>query len=248
MFFLFAFKVNSQVSACPNWSKTDCNGKAHTLYGHLDSNQVVALIFGMGCSSCTDAISFFTSLKTKYTSSHPGKFKVFYMDFFAGNTCANNVTPIVGTALDAGFDNCSAELAAYTSASPMTYVVVVGGSSHSILYSIKKYIFDYSDSTNIVTAIDNYFVPAGIKKNDESSFKSTFYPNPAHDKTTVKSKDEEIQSYSIIDSKGMKVSELKNISRREISISLEGFCNGEYYVELTYKSGRRETQKITTQN
>lgn len=247
-FFLSCFSLRSQVISCPNWTKTDCNGNSHTLYNYLDSNKVVAMIFGMGCSSCTDAAGFFASLRSQYMISHPGRFKAFYMDFFSGNTCANNVNPIIGNSLDAGFDSCANELAAYTSASPMTYVAIVGGSSHSIIYSIKKYIFDYSDSVNIKTSIDNFFNSVGLIKRDAPEHHTSVYPNPTHDKITINSGGEEITSYSVYDCKGRLVKEILGMECAETSFSLAGFNPGEYNLLIKFKSGRKEEQKIIKQN
>lgn len=247
--FLFSFiGFKAQVSSCPNWTKTDCSGNSHTLYNYLDSNKVVVMIFGMGCSSCSDAAGFFASLRSQYMISHPGRFKAFYLDFFSGNTCANNVTPIIGTSLDAGFDSCASELGAYTSASPMTYVVIVGGSSHSIIYSIKKYIFDYSDSVNIKTSINNFFNSVGLNERSATERRASVYPNPSHDKITIQSGGEEINSIALFDVKGRLVKEISGVGCAETSFSLAGFSAGEYNLRLKYKSGKKEEQKIIKQN
>jgi hypothetical protein len=173
--------VKPQASQAPNWTKTDCNGNSHTLYNYLDSNKVAVMIFGMGCSSCIDAISFFSNLKPQYALTHPGKLKVFYMDFFAGNTCSANVTPIlVGSNVDAGFDNCASDLANYTNATPMTFLVITAGTSHSIIYSIKKNIFDFSDSVAIKSAIDGFFNTLSVKELNSTKNIIEIYPNPTN--------------------------------------------------------------------
>lgn len=180
--------VKPQASQAPNWTKTDCNGNPHTLYNYLDSNKVAVMIFGMGCSSCIDAISFFSNLKPQYALTHPGKLKVFYMDFFAGNTCSANVTPIlVGSNVDAGFDNCASDLANYTNATPMTFLVITAGTSHSIIYSIKKNIFDFSDSVAIKTAIDNFLGIVSVKELKSTNESFCVYPNPAKELLNLRS-------------------------------------------------------------
>jgi len=186
-FLLLSFiSVKPQATPATNWTKTDCNGNSHTLYNYLDSNKVAVMIFGMGCSSCIDAISYFSGLKTQYAITHPGKFKVFYLDFFAGNTCTANVIPVLtGSSLDAGFDNCTSDLANYTNATPMTYLVITAGTSHSIIYSIKKNIFDFADSVAIKTSIDDFFNTLGV--NEIKSIKNSIniYPNPADESLKI---------------------------------------------------------------
>lgn len=242
-----AFSLRAQSTACPNWTKTDCNGVTKTLYNYLDSNQVVALLFGMGCQSCTDAATFFSNLRSQYMATHPNRFKVFYLDFFAGNTCANNVTPIVGTSLDAGFDNCANELAAYTSASPMTYVVVVAGSSHSIIYSIKKYIFDYQDSVGIKNAIDGYFNAVGINELSKSEKRVHVFPNPCQNSLTVQGVAEPIVSYSLIDTKDLVVRHLTGLAATHMGIDLTDVKPGMYSLRVNYASGNREYFKVLKQ-
>jgi hypothetical protein len=229
----------------PNWTKTDCNGKSRTLYNYLDSNQVVALVFGMGCSSCADAASFFSSLKTKCALSYPGKFKAFYMDFFAGHSCGVN---LLSSGLDADFDNCSGELAAYTNAAPMTYVVVAAGSSHSIIYSVKKYIFDYSDSVNIITAIDNYLSTVGIKEIPIGKNKISVYPNPTQDKIVVINETGENYSLVVSDANGKILAESNAVETKEKVLNFESYSIGEYLISIKYKSGKIESQKIIKSN
>ena len=180
--------VKPQAAQAPNWTKTDCNGNSRTLYNYLDSNKVVALVFGMGCSSCVDAVSYFSGLKTQYAISYPGRFKALYLDFFAGNTCATNVLPVLSTSnFDGGFDNCAAELANYTSATPMTFVVVTAGTAHSIIYSIKKNIFDFADSVAIKTAIDNFLSIVSVKELKSTNESFSVYPNPANEILNLRS-------------------------------------------------------------
>jgi len=245
IFILIVFCFTKAKSQAVNWTKTDCNGNSHTLYNYLDSNKVVALVFGMGCSSCVDAAGFFSSLKTQYASTYPGRFKTFYMDFFAGHTCGVNV---LSSGLDADFDNCANELAAYTAATPMTYVVVVAGSSHNIIYSIKKYIFDFSDSLNIKTAINNYFNAVGIKESSVKKNKISIYPNPVQDKVSLINESGENYSFSVYDAKGKMLQELNRIETKEKILNFENYSAGEYLISIKYRSGKTESQKIVKSN
>ena len=181
---VFCFNlVKPQSSVIQDWTKADCNGKSWHLYDYLDSNQVVALVFGMGCSSCTDAAGFFVGLKNQYNIQYPGRFKAFYMDFWDGHTCGVNV---ITSGLDADFDSCQTDLAFYTSAVPMTFVIIGAGPSHSGIYSFdKQFIFDFVDTTDIKTAIENYFNGVGISELSNSKNNTSVYPNPSDEEVSI---------------------------------------------------------------
>ena len=235
-------QVKSQALPAGNWTKNDCSSNPHTLYNYLDAENVVAMIFGMGCTSCTDAASYFSNLRTVYNVSHPGRFKAFYMDYMdvAGNTCSNAVIPVLTSyPLDAGFDSCSNELLYYTTAEPMSYVVVAAGSSHTIIYSVKKNIFEYSDSVAIKTAIDNFLNAVGIKDQESGidSF-SNIYPNPStgNANITVDLTEEvavKIEVYNSFGSLVYRGAEQKLIGKNKLSIDCTNFNSGLYFVIVT---------------
>ncbi len=236
---LSAHNLNAQAF---NWTKQDCKGKTWNLYNQLDSNQVVAMVFGMGCTSCQDAAGFFTGLKNQYQIAYPGKFKALYLDFW-GNTCGSTV---LSTGMDAEFDSCQAELSMYCSVLPMTYLVIAAGPSHSVIFTFnKKFLFEFSDTTAIKTAIENYLNSVGVKEITTTTNKISISPNPAQNKITVTNKNAtEDYSVTIRNTKGELIKE-KNIEAKEQStINIEELPVAEYFITIKFRSGKEETHKL----
>ena len=181
-----------------DWTLTDCNSVSHTLFTYLDAEEVVVMEFGMGCGSCYTAANGLYILKLKYAADQPGKVNFFYLDYWAGNTCVGEVNPVLATSpLDAGFINCQPQLSYYMSGSPMPAVVIVAGSNHAVIY--EKSSFAYSDTTNMITVIDNFFASVGINDvNDDSKIK--MYPNPATNSLTIENASQ--SQFSVYDAAG----------------------------------------------
>ena len=239
LFFVF-YSTSTVLAQAFDWSKTDCNNKTWHLFDYLDSNQVVVMEFGMGCSSCTDAAGFFSNLKNQYAISYPGRLKTFYMDFW-GNTCGVNMA---STGMDAQFDSCSAELSAYCSASPMTFIVIAAGPSHSLIYSFdKKFIFDFSDTVAIKSAIKNYLDGVGIKEVRKEKDIVSIYPNPVRDKIYFTHNSVEKFSFTLYDVRGCAVKE-GSIDGKDSYLTIETIPAGEYFLNLKFNSGRTETKKL----
>lgn len=226
-----------------DWTKADCNGKNWHLYDYLDSNQVVALVFGMGCSSCTDAAGFFIGLKNQYNIQYPGRFKAFYLDFWDGHTCGVNV---LTSGLDADFDSCQTDLAFYTSAVPMTFVIIGAGPSHTGIYSFdKQFIFDFVDTTNIKTAIENYFNGVGINELKKKEKNISVFPNPADKEISVNFNEAEFSlpvKLTVSDVFGKEIYSL-SVNKSPATINVSQWKSGEYYIR-TNKKGFPVTEKI----
>jgi methionine salvage enolase-phosphatase E1 len=62
----------------------------------------------------------------------------------------------------------------------MTFLVITAGTSHSIIYSIKKNIFDFSDSVAIKSAIDGFFNTLSVKELNSTKNIIEIYPNPTN--------------------------------------------------------------------
>jgi hypothetical protein len=239
---LIIFGSVKLTAQAPDWTKYDCNNKSWNLYSHLDSNQVVAMVFGMGCSSCTDAAGFFSSIKNQYQAAYPGRFKALYMDFW-GNTCGSTV---INSGMDAEFDSCQAELSVYTSALPMTYLIIAAGPTHSVIFSFnKKYAFDFSDTISIKTAIENYLNAVGIKENRSFTNKISIYPNPSQSKIYLNGLDNIADvGLTIKDINGRAVKEKTLQAKEQKIINIEELPAGEYFVTIKLRSGQTETHKL----
>lgn len=84
---------------------------------------------------------------------------------------------------------------------------------------------------------------AGINElSSKASFK--LYPNPSVDKVILSSVLEESFSARIFDITGKQVKEIQNLEGRKNEVSISDLIAGEYFLQLTYRSGKTETQKI----
>lgn len=252
IFSLTCSLTKAQQSLAQNWTKSDCSGNSHTLFDYLDSNKVVVMEFGMGCSSCTDAAGDLSSFKKQYNLSHPGKVKFFYMDFWPGHTCSIGVNTMLGSySFDAGFENCGSDLTYYTSANPMTLIVIAAGYSREVIYNVKKYIYYQSDSTSIKNAINSFFITAGIKDALKNKNDIKIYPNPTAGAAYIEINCEFISekaSVNIYDAESALVKTISNISliagKNSIQLNLSDLASGKYFIELINNSQKRYSSVI----
>lgn len=229
--------VDSQTTA-QDWTLTDCSSNSHTLFDILNNENVVVMEFAMGCSSCGVAATSLMNLKTSYASSHPGRVKFFYMDYWTGNDCVNEVLPFVATYnFDASFDNTSSQKNYYMSGSPMPAIVIVAGSNHSVIY--EKNSYSSGDVATITNAIDNFFATIGVDENVSlSSF--NVYPNPTDNNLNLSielvNNDNNVQ-IEILDITGKVVYTKSNIQFVEgvnnFNVETETLESGNYFLRLT---------------
>ena len=185
LLFLFAFirATNAQTTAA-DWTLIDCKSDTYNLFSYLDAEDVVIMEFGMGCSSCSNAGTYLLNIKNQFEITHPGKVKVFYMDYWSGNFCATSVTPITDTmAFDAGFEHCNPEKTYYMTGSPMPGVVIAAGSNHLVIY--EKNNFFTGDTTEIKDSITNFFNTVGLNEIESNSNNAILFPNPSNGQLNI---------------------------------------------------------------
>ncbi|MFI5204993.1 MAG: hypothetical protein ACHQF2_10895, partial [Flavobacteriales bacterium] len=139
--FLIIFPVvfytsgNAQTVA-QDWTKTDCSGNPHSLFAdYLNNYKVVLMEFGMACSTCGLAGQYFQQLRDQYAISNPGEFYYFYMDYWAPNDCAPEISTFLTTyslTPDVTIDHCLPEMTYYMSGSPMPGYVIVAGPYYAV--------------------------------------------------------------------------------------------------------------------
>jgi hypothetical protein len=216
---------NAQVTTSQDWTKTDCDGNSHTLFTYLNNNEVVVMMFEMGCSSCAAAGKVLENMKQVYDVSNPGKVHFFAMDYPVGETClANTNAFMAGNGLTyPAFDHCLAEKNYYTSTSPMPMIVVTAGLAHNIFYIKNSYSTTGSDSIDIYNAI-GLGITAGVDElNSITNMK--VYPNPSES-------DPEISFYLNSDAK-VKIDLVNVLGENVMTLVNEQKQKGNYKLEIS---------------
>lgn len=237
-------KLSAQTTA-QNWTKTDCNGVSHTLFSYLDSNKVVVMEFGMGCSSCIVAGQNLTTMKNTYASSNPGDVHFFYLDY-TSNSCTTINNSLANNAIDfPGINAAATQKNYYTTGSPMPMVVVVGGPSHKVYY--KKTSYSTGDNTAIQNAINlalSEMSVTGIADNTKPSLFSA-YPNPAKNEVTITYHLEKTSDVTlrIFDFAGKEVyaASTKNVGsgNQNVLVPTSELAAGLYYVSINTETSKQ---------
>lgn len=222
-----------------DWTKTDCAGTNHTLFTYLNNEEVVIMEFAMGCGSCTNAATYLLNTKAKYAVSNPGKVKVFYMDYWPGNDCVADITPVTNAyPFDGVFEHCLTEKDYYftSTSSPMPGIAIAAGSFHQIIYQSNNFADD--DTTAIELAITTFFATASIQEN--SLLNSVIIsPNPSNGLFQLNFKNSKKQQtkISLFNINGQLVSEYSNeeLEAGEVqkTIDLKAPPKGMYYLNIT---------------
>lgn len=184
LFISLSFALNASAqSVAQDWTVTDCGtGSSHNLFTYLNNEEVVIMEFGMGCASCSDPALPLIDLRNSYSVSHPGKVKLFYLDYWTGNTCSD-VLPAFGIYdYDVIATHCLYQKDYYMVGSPMPGIVIAAGSNHLVIY--EKLSFSESDTVEIKDAIDNFFLTVSVKEMRVED-NVTVYPNPAQEFVNV---------------------------------------------------------------
>jgi len=242
-FTAFTFCNSGAQTVAQDWTLNDCDGNPVSLFSLLDNNEVVVMEFGMGCSSCYDAAAYLIdTLKVQYDITNPGKVKFFYMDYWVGNDCVNNVAPILALYnFDSGFEHCQAEKNYYISGSPMPGIVIASGPGHIIAYESNA--FSNNDTTTIRTSIDNALMTMSLPVCEcDLLSKLVISPNPTNGNITIQSSFE-ITSVAVFDITGKQIySASPNTSK--VNLDLTGITEkGIYFAEIII-NGKTQTGKF----
>lgn len=168
--------ANAQTTA-QNWTKTDCDGKSHTLFDYLYNGKVVMLQFDMmNCIYCTNAAFSTDAIYNEFQKSNPGKLVMFSMGYTNGTVCADmeNWKSTNGFTFTT-IEKCPNDVAYYGGMGMPTIVVL--GSYGKVLYN--KQGFAKSDTTGIKAAIMNGLATSAINDtriNEQSVISVS--PNP----------------------------------------------------------------------
>ena len=150
--FLFSGSLAHAQTTAQDWTKTDCEGNAHTLFNDLDNGKVVLMQFDMmNCTYCTVAAYNTDQIFKDFGVSNPGKVLMYSMGYTNTTVCSDmkNWKSTNGYSFPV-IEKCPNEVA-YYGGMGMPTIVVAGGKSHKIYY--KKLGFNTSDNAAIKAAI-----------------------------------------------------------------------------------------------
>ena len=168
--------ASAQVTTAQDFTMSDCSPASQNLYTYLDNEEVVIMEFFMTCGSCVTAGKKISAMMNAVDTDHPGLVNFWalaYTNSYTCTTCSNWVTSNSINAVP--FDSGVAQIA-YYGGFGMPTVVVVGGSSHQVIYN-SNYDGPAGDTALIHAAIDNFFATAGVE-NINNNLKFKAYPNP----------------------------------------------------------------------
>ena len=181
--------VNAQTTAM-DFTQTDCNGNAHTLFTDLNAGKVVIMEWYMGpsCQPCKDAAKEIEGMKTKLLQTYPGKVMSYTWGFQDSYTCSATQSWISGLGVSAIPMDTGAAQVAYYGGFSMPTIVVAAGSTHKIIYIANPTNGGYSngDTATINTAIKNFLSPTSVSNLPENVNEASVYPSPAQSDATVK--------------------------------------------------------------
>ena len=235
---LLAVNSTFAQTTAQNWTKTDCDGNAWTLFDQLDKGKVVLLQFDMmNCGLCTSAALYTDQIYSDYQTSHPGKMLMFSMGYDNYTVCSDMSSWKSSNSFTFNIiEKCPSDVA-YYGGMGMPTIVVVGSSSHKVYY--KKLQFKASDDAAIRSAIDKALAEAtGIEESKNLVNSISIYPNPA-DKITyigytlTKATDVKIEVYDILGKKIITtVSEKQNAGEHKFELNTKSLVNGIYFVNV----------------
>lgn len=234
---LMSSQLMAQTTAT-NWTKTDCQGNAHTLYDELDSGYVVVMFFEMGCNSCVTAAQTFESkIYTDYQKSNPGKVRCYYFDYNSGSTCSDVETWKKDNGFTfPSFADAGSMMQPYGFGMPL--LVIAGGTDHKVTY---KSGWDEAKVRNGITQALSAAMPISAAPQIVTNI--AVFPNPSMGETNInidieKSTEVQIELYNIA---GQKISILYNApmasGKQNVSLDTHIFAAGLYYVKVSTDLG-----------
>lgn len=238
---LLACQYMMAQTTATNFTKTDCNGKSHTLFDELDSGYVVVLFFEMGCNSCvTAAQAFETKVYTDYQKSNPGKVRCYYLDYNSGSTCNDVESWKSSNGLTfPSFADAGSLMTPYGFGMPL--VVIAGGKNHKVTY--KSGWNETKVRTGMTQAMNEATAVATVPSNVSSA---NVFPNPTSGTTHInleldKTGKVEIALYNMT---GQKIEVLYNTTmlsgKQNLSFDTQGLASGLYYITVRTENGAQQ--------
>jgi hypothetical protein len=229
----------SQTTAT-NFNVNDCSGVNHDLFAELDAGKIIVISWVMPCGSCVGPSVSALNEVQNYASTNPGRVVFYISDDYANTNCSSlmswcNANGLSGA--NAYFSNSAVNMSNYGTAG-MPKVVVLGGTSHTVLFNQNNGL----NVTNFNNAI-NAGLATGVSENLSSDFKLSLFPNPSTtNKTTLQytlseSSDVTLEIYNALGSKVKSINyEKQTTGKHESVLDFNTMDNGIYFAKLRTKS------------
>jgi len=177
-FFVIGLNTTAQTTAM-DFNVADCNGNQQHLFTDLDAGQAVIIEFFMtSCGSCVVAGDALEAMKTDLLAEFPGMVKSYSFGYNNSYSCVTVNNWVTTNGYSSIPSDSGAAQVAYYGGFGMPTIVIVAGSSHSILGN--PYIgFSISDTTQMAGDIRTFFNTAGIES-PSKTVDLSLYPNPAN--------------------------------------------------------------------
>ena len=222
-----------------NFNVNDCAGTNYDLFKELDAGKVVVISWVMPCGSCVGpSVAAYNKVKS-YATSYPGRVVFYLADDVANSSCSSltswgNTNKITGVPV---FSDAAVKITDY-GASGMPKVVVLAGSTHSVLFNQNNGV----NTANLTTAIDKGLgFTTGITADAKAGFFNNLelFPNPSNTTTNLNyvlnnSADVRIDVYNALGSKAQTlIFENQAIGRHQSTLNFESLSKGIYFIRLS---------------
>lgn len=249
---MLAAAISNAQTTAMDFNTTDCNGNPAHLFADLDSGKAVVLFYYMpSCGSCPPPAQKVQTMANNINATHPGKVKAYAFPFNNTTTCSYSQTWVTSNSLplykpmDSG-----ATAVAYYGGFGMPTVVLVGGSTHRVMFSTLS--FSTSDTTimrDSILAMLGVTVPTAINQTSYSDNGVEVYPNPAANSVTISVglKSQSDLSIDVVDIMGKKVavvcSERNAIGNYSTRFNTDNLANGIYNIRINV-NGSIENRRL----
>jgi hypothetical protein len=228
--FISGLPLKAQVAM--DFNMSDCDGSIHHLYtDYLDNEEVVIIEFFMTCSSCIEVGQKLTLMHDQLLFDYPGKVNFFAFNFNDDFDCSVATDFVTTYGINAvPFDSGTAQLD-YYGGFGMPSVVVVGGTSHQVIYFSKTFE-GVNDTAAMDSSIRNFFTTLG-GMTSENFMAMSVYPNPAIDFITISWPESYTKNLQldIVDEQGKKVLQQNGVNSQTYDV--QNLSPGMYCVVLS---------------
>ncbi|MEI6695563.1 MAG: T9SS type A sorting domain-containing protein [Bacteroidota bacterium] len=230
-----SFFASAQIA--PNFTSNDCNGTSYDLYSQLDAGKVIVVCWVMPCSTCVPATKTSYNVVQSFLTSNPNKVFLYLCDDYGDTPCASinswaNGISVPASASSLRFSNSAINMASY-GAVGMPKIIIVGGSSHNILYSANVSV----DGPAMQTVINNALNASSVEESISIASDLSIFPNPVNNTLNLtvsmaKQSNATIEIYDMLGNKVYTNTDKFSKGIHNIEINTGKFDNGIYFVKL----------------
>jgi Secretion system C-terminal sorting domain len=245
---LFISTATYAQTVAQDWTKTDCDGKTHSLFSDLDNGKVVMIQFDMmNCIYCTKAAYNTDQIYKDYQVSNPGKLIMYSMGYDNNTTCDLMKNWVSTNKFSFSIIEKCPDDVAYYGGMGMPTIVILGGRDHKVFYNKQGY--STSDNAVIKDSINAALVKAGIADVSPVFSGLKLYPNPSSQITNLvyTLSNQAPVSIEVIDLLGQKSLSVLNENQQpgpqQVEINTSLLRDGMYFVRIN-----GETLKLQVSN